>query len=213
MISIVTNGRNDNYGFNLTKRTALGFNCLAEVLTEEDEILFVDYNTPAHLPTLPEFIWDTLTDKALNLIRVIRISRDLHERLKNDSPLPMLENVSRNAAIVRSNPQNHWILSTNPDVLLVLCSRWQNLDELLRSVPDSFYEMPRFDIPESIWSSLYRGDPKTNMHTLREWLVSNKTAVVGRMPAWRVSQKKLFFLAAGDSPRAPPRYLFLLWCR
>ena len=49
MISVITYGRNDNYSFNLTKRVALGFNCLAEVLTEKDEILFVDYNTPEHL--------------------------------------------------------------------------------------------------------------------------------------------------------------------
>lgn len=209
MISIVTYGRNDNYGFNLAKRTALGFNCLAEVLTEEDEILFVDYNSPEHLPTLPEFIWDTLTDKALNLIRVIRIPRDLHERLKDDSPLPMLENVSRNAAIVRSNPQNHWILSTNPDVLLVLCSHWQNLDELLRSVSDSFYEMPRFDIPESIWSSLYRGDPKTNMRALRDWLVSNKAAVVETVPDWHF-QKYMLFDAPGDFQLAPREYFFRL---
>ena len=151
MISIVTYGRNDNYSFNLVKRTAFSFNCLAEVLTDEDEILFVDYNTPDHLPTLPEFIWDTLTEKALRLVKVIRISHAVHEEIKRDSPLPVLENVSRNAAIVRSNPDNHWILSTNPDVLLVLASRWANLDELLRTIPDSFYEMPRFDIPESVW--------------------------------------------------------------
>ena len=88
MISIVTYGRNDNYSFNLVKRTAFSFNCLAEVLTEDDEILFVDYNTPDHLPTLPEFIWDTLTDKALKIVKVIRISRKLHEVLKKDSPAP-----------------------------------------------------------------------------------------------------------------------------
>src|ERR1700756_350901 len=138
MISIVTYGRNDNYSFNLVKRIAFSFNCLAEVLTDEDEILFVDYNTPDHLPTLPESIWDTLTDKALNLVKVIRISRALHEIIKGDSPLPILENVSRNVAIVRSNPKSHWILSTNPDVLLILSSRWQNLDELLGNVRDSF---------------------------------------------------------------------------
>lgn len=209
MISIVTYGRNDNYSFNLVKRTAFSFNCLAEVLTEEDEILFVDYNTPDHLPTLPEFIWDTLTDKALGLLRVIRISRDLHEVLKGDSPLPVLENVSRNAAIVRSNPKNHWILSTNPDVLLVLSSKWRNLDELLRSIPDSFYEMPRLDIPESIWSSLHRGDPKTNMTILRDWLVSNKAAIVETVPDWRF-QKYLLFDAPGDFQLAPRDFFFRL---
>ncbi len=209
MLSIVTYGRNDNYSFNLVKRIAFSFNCLAEVLTDEDEILFVDYNTPDHLPTLPESIWDTLTDKALNLVKVIRISSGLHEIIKNDSPLPILENVSRNAAIVRSNPENHWILSTNPDVLLVLASQWQNLDELLRDVHDSFYEMPRMDIPESVWSSLHRSDPKTNIHTLRDWLISRRAAVAETSPNWQY-QKYILFDGPGDFQLAPREYFFRL---
>src|SRR5438270_11211465 len=152
MISVITYGRNDNYGYNLHKRTAFGFNCMAELLTEQDEILFVDYNTPDHLPTLPEFIWDTLTPKALELIKIIRILPRIHEQAKKDSPLPILENISRNAALVRSNPNNRWVLSTNPDVVLVLAAQWKSLTELLAKREDSFYEMPRFDIPESVWS-------------------------------------------------------------
>jgi hypothetical protein len=209
MISIVTYGRNDNYGFNLPKRTALGFNCLAEVLSNDDEIIFVDYNTPDHLPTLPESIWDTLTDKALSLIKVIRISHDLHEKCKADSPLPILENVSRNAAIARSNPQNHWILSTNPDVLLVLASPWRNLAELLKDLPDSFYEMPRFDIPESVWSSFCRTDPTANMAAARDWLSSHKAAVAETVPDWRF-QKYLLFDAPGDFQLAPRSYFLQL---
>jgi hypothetical protein len=209
MISIITYGRNDNYSYNLVKRTAFSFNCLAEVLTEEDEILFVDYNTPDHLPTLPESIWDTLTEKAMARLKVIRISHEIHERIKGDSPLPILENVSRNAAIVRSNPANRWMLSTNPDVLLVLCSRWPNLAALLRTLPASFYELPRFDIPESVWSSLHRGDPKTNIGVLRDWLVSNKAAIAETIPDYRF-QKYYLFDAPGDFQLAPRDYYFRL---
>ena len=209
MLSIVTYGRNDNYGYNLAKRTAIGFNCLAELLTDEDEILFVDYNTAEHLPTLPEFIWDTLTEKALNLIRVIRVSHDLHDQIKADSPLPILENVSRNAAIVRSNANNHWILSTNPDVLLILASPWPTLRDLLQQVKDSFYEMPRFDLPESIWSSFYRADPKANMAMARDWLVSHGAAVAETARDWRF-QKYILFDAPGDFQLAPRDYFFRL---
>jgi hypothetical protein len=209
MISIITYGRNDNYSYNLVKRTAFSFNCLAEVLTDEDEILFTDYNTPDHLPTLPESIWDTLTDKALARLKVIRISREIHESIKRDSPLPILENVSRNAAIVRSNPANRWMLSTNPDVLLVLCSKWANLAALLRTFPDSFYELPRFDIPESVWSSLHRVDPKTNILTLRDWLISNKAAIAETIPDYRF-QKYYLFDAPGDFQLAPRDYYFRL---
>lgn len=207
MISVITYGRNDNYSFNLVKRTALSFNCLAEILTEEDEILFVDYNTPDHLPTLPEFIWDTLSEKALDLIKVIRISSAIHERIKSDSPLPILECVSRNAAIIRSNPNNHWLLSTNPDVILVLASRWQNLVELLRNQPDSFYEMPRFDIPESIWSSLPRDQAHTNAQTLRDWLIAHNAAVAETMADFRF-QRFYLFDAPGDFQLAPRSYFF-----
>jgi hypothetical protein len=209
VISIITYGRNDNYGYNLAKRTAVGFNCLAEVLTEDDEILFVDYNTADHLPTLPEFIWDSLTEKALRLIRVIRISRNLHDQLKADSPLSILENVSRNAAIVRSNPQNHWILSTNPDVLLVLASPWPTVADLLKDLPESFYEMPRFDIPESIWSSFLRADPRANLALARDWLTSNRAAVAETVPDWRF-QKFILFDAPGDFQLAPRHYFFRL---
>ena len=209
MLSVITYGRNDNYGFNLHKRTAFGFNCLAEALTDEDEILFVDYNTPRHLPTLPEFIWDTLTPKALSLLKVIRISPEIHEQIKRDSPLKILENVARNAAIVRSNRLNHWVLSTNPDVLLVLASGWPNMAALLRSQPDSFYEMPRFDIPESVWSALPRGEPRNNLHVLRDWLVHNKAAIAETVPDYRF-QKFLLFDAPGDFQLAPREYFFRL---
>lgn len=209
MISVVTYGRNDNYGYNLYKRTALGFNSLADILTEKDEILFADYNTPRHLPTLPEYIWDTLTPKALRILKVIRIYPEVHEQLKADSPLPVLENVARNAAIVRSDPSNHWILSTNPDVILVLASRWPHLDELLRNRSDSFYEMPRFDIPESVWALLQRGDPRSGRQLLRDWLISQRTAVVETSPDYRF-QKFFLFDAPGDFQLAPRHYFFRL---
>ncbi len=209
VISIVTYGRNDNYGYNLVKRTAIGLNCLAELLAEDDEILFTDYNTPDHLPTLPEFIWDSLTEKALRHLRVVRISREIHEWIKGDSPLSILENVSRNAAIVRSNRKNHWILSTNPDVLLVLASRWSTLGDLLGELPDSFYEMPRFDLPESVWSSFCRTDPRTNIRLARDWITSHRAAVVETVPDWRF-QKYILFDAPGDFQLAPSHYFFRL---
>lgn len=54
MISVILYGRNDSYGYNLHKRAALSFNCIAEMLdAPDDEILFVDYNTPDDFPTFP----------------------------------------------------------------------------------------------------------------------------------------------------------------
>jgi hypothetical protein len=57
VISIILYGRNDSYGYNLHKRAALSLNCMAEVLSDpDDEVLFVDYNTPDDFPTFPEAI-------------------------------------------------------------------------------------------------------------------------------------------------------------
>ena len=65
MISIILYGRNDGHGYNLHKRAAISLNCMAEVLRDDDdEIVFVDYNTPDDLPSFPEAIADTLTARA-----------------------------------------------------------------------------------------------------------------------------------------------------
>ena len=120
MISVVLYGRNDSYGYNLHKRAALSLNCIAEVLDgADDEILFVDYNTPDDFPTFPEAIQDTLTPKAKRLLRVLRIRPRDHARFADRSHLVALEPVARNVAVRRSNPANRWILSTNTDMIFV----------------------------------------------------------------------------------------------
>ncbi|MBF0233634.1 MAG: hypothetical protein HQK65_11425, partial [Desulfamplus sp.] len=114
MISVVLYGRNDNYGYNLHKRAAISLNCIAEILTHpDDEILFVDYNTANDMPTFPEAIRDTLTQKVRDLLRIIRVRGDIHEQVRKDSSLEMNEPLARNIAIRRINPKNKWILSTN----------------------------------------------------------------------------------------------------
>jgi hypothetical protein len=110
MISVILYGRNDNYGYNLHKRAALSFNCIAEVLDETDEIIFVDYNTPDDFPTFPEAIQDTLTKRARDLLRVLRVRPFIHDRFKSKTPLLALEPIARNIAVRRSRPSNRWIL-------------------------------------------------------------------------------------------------------
>ena len=106
MISIVLYGRNDNYGYNLHKRAALSLNCMAEVLTDPaDEILFVDYNTPDDYPTFPEAIQDTLTKRAREILRILRVRPRIHERFKPKTRLMALEPIARNVAVRRSSRQ------------------------------------------------------------------------------------------------------------
>ena len=107
MISVVLYGRNDAHGYNLHRRAALSLNCLAEVLTDDDdEIVFVDYNTPDELPTFIEAIADTLTPRCLDVLRVLRVPAALHrERFAPLTHLPAVEPVCRNAACAARIPR------------------------------------------------------------------------------------------------------------
>ena len=169
MISIVLYGRNDNYGYNLHKRAALSFNCMAEVLhDEDDEILFVDYNTPDDFPTFPEAIQDTLSEKARRKLRIFRVRPHIHRRFASKTRLVALEPISRNVALRRSNPANRWILSTNTDMIFVP-QRRASLSELVRDLPVGFYHAPRIEIPETLWEGLDRNNAQEAIDTVREW--------------------------------------------
>ncbi|MBL8703976.1 MAG: hypothetical protein JNM30_03990, partial [Rhodospirillales bacterium] len=170
MISLVLYGRNDNYGYNLHKRAAISFNCMAELLTDpDDEILFVDYNTPDDMPSFVEAILDTLTDQARRKIRVLRVRPSYHQRWRDKTHLNALESVSRNIAIRRSNPNNRWILSTNTDMVFVARGKKPSLTDAVRDLPRGYYGIPRFEMPESLWESLDRKDPRKIIASFAEW--------------------------------------------
>lgn len=160
MLSLVLYGRNDNYGYNLHKRAALSLNCMAEVLTHpDDEILFVDYNTPDDYPTFPEAIADTLTTKAKALLRIFRVRPEIHrQRFAAKTHLKALEPVARNVAIRRSNQRNRWILSTNTDMIFVPRTD-RSLSEVAESLADGIYCAPRIELPETLWEGFDRLDP------------------------------------------------------
>jgi hypothetical protein len=169
MLSYVLYGRNDSYGYNLHKRAALSLNCMAEMLSDDDdEILFVDYNTPDDFPTFPEAIQDTLTDKAKRHLRIFRVRPSMHARFANKTHLLALEPVSRNVALRRSNPANRWILSTNTDMIFVP-RRGRSMSDIVRDLPAGHYGIPRFELPETLWESLDRGDPQNVIAAIGRW--------------------------------------------
>lgn len=171
MISVILYGRNDTHGYNLHKRAAISINCIAEMLTApDDEIIFVDYNTPDDFITFPEAIADTLTPRARQLLRIIRLRASVHNRLYRDkTDLVALEPISRNIAIRRSNPKNRWVLVTNTDMIFVPLKEGQSLSSVADSLADGFYELPRFEMPDLLWESLDRLDPKASMARMAEW--------------------------------------------
>ena len=169
MISVIVYGRNDSHGYNLPKRAALSFNCIAEVLTHpDDEIIFVDCNTPDDMPTFPESIADTLTQKSKQILRIIRVRPEQYERGKNGAKFKVLEPLCRNIAIRRSNPKNRWILNTNTDMVFVPL-KGGSLSDVCASLADGFYELPRFEVPEMLWESTDRKDPEGIIKAFHRW--------------------------------------------
>ena len=113
MISIIVYGRNDAHGYNLHRRAALSLNCLAEVLTDpQDEIVFVDYNTADELPTFVEALSDTLTDRCLELLRVLRVRAALHQ--ERFAARPTCRSSSPSLATQRPGAQTPRIAGCSP---------------------------------------------------------------------------------------------------
>jgi hypothetical protein len=171
-VSVIVYGRNDGHGYNMHKRIAISLNCIAEKLDhEDDEIIFVDWNSPEHLPTIIEDIFDTLTPHAQSKIRTFRVRSDIHDELSpSDSMRPTIEPFARNVGIRRSNPKNNWILSTNTDMVF-LCPAG-SLSTLISQLPKGFYNAYRYEIPEYLWNSTSRVYPSHFMDQLRDWSIS-----------------------------------------
>ncbi|HEY1496639.1 MAG TPA: hypothetical protein VGF49_18925, partial [Candidatus Solibacter sp.] len=169
MISVILYGRNDSHGYNLHKRAAISLNCIAEVLTDpDDEILFVDYNTPNDLPTFIEAIYDTLTPTAKERLRVLRVRPELHARMVGRTHLAALEPHSRNIAIRRSNPRNRWLLFTNTDMIFLPRTGFDSLSDTVRDLVDGLYIVPRYELPEPLWEAFPRSDPKAVMQACED---------------------------------------------
>jgi hypothetical protein len=168
VISIIVYGRNDSYGYNLHKRAALSLNNFGHILGRDDEIIFVDYNTPSGFPTFPEAIADTLTPRAKRLLRVLRVSSEQHSSLAPKTHLKTLEPLARNVGLRRSNSNNKWVLSTNTDMLFVPRNN-TSLSDTVARLDDGHFGLPRFEVPEGLWEGLNRSDPEEGIHTLDRW--------------------------------------------
>jgi hypothetical protein len=170
MISVIVYGRNDGHGYNLHKRAALSLNCLAAILTDDDEILFVDYNTPQTLPTFVESIADTLTERCIARLRVLRVPESLHRQAyERHTHLNAIEPLARNIAARRANPANRWMLSTNTDMILLPRGEHLSLKSIVSPLAEGLYHLPRYELPEAFWEALPRQDPAAVMTTIADW--------------------------------------------
>lgn len=156
MITFLVVGRNDGYGINLHKRTAISLNYFASLCRDDDdEIIYVDCNTPAHDVTLVEAIADTLTPEARRRLKIYRVTGEQMQAAIGETPLPFSDELSRNVGIRRSNPRNNWLLSTNCDILVHPLAA-DALHDVLQGLAPRFYACPRIGVPANQWQSLDR---------------------------------------------------------
>lgn len=204
MISIIVYGRNDDRGYGMVKRVAVSINAMAHVLSAPtSEILFVDYNTPDHLPTLPEAISDTLTSAARARLRIFRVRPSIHARFADFTPLPVLEPVARNVALRRSCAHNQWILATNTDSIIAPRAG-RSLDEIVSSLETGSYGAPRFELPERAWEGFDRMDPAGSIAGAKEW------GRIGRLDEAVFGEGDVLFDGPGDFQLAPRADLFAI---
>lgn len=181
MLSLIVYGRNDNHGYNYHKRLAVSLNCLAEALSlPGDEILFIDYCSAQDFPTVIEAVSDTLTEKAKSLLKIYRIRSHKKTSLSGEA-------LCRNVAIRRANPENPWILSTNIDMIFVPVDPSATLSSLVADLPEGFYELPRFELPENLWESHFdRLKPGENLTFLRDHAEEMHLNTIVRRPGFLV---------------------------
>lgn len=202
MITFLVVGRNDGYGVNLAKRTAASLNYFASLCADpDDEVVYVDCNTPEPDLTLAEAIADTLTTEARRRLKIYRISGEQMRAALGETPLPFSDELARNVGIRRSNPRNIWLLSTNCDVLIHPLGR-ESFPGLLRSLAPRFYLCPRIGIPPGQWQRLDRAD-------VPQWQAFCDAVIRAgvRQPPEK-PQAWLRFAAVGDFQLAPREQWF-----
>jgi hypothetical protein len=172
MISVVVVGRNDNHGYNLSKRVSSSLNSMAQMLSEGDEIIFVDWNTPTGYPVMPVSIKDDLLPKTKSLLRVIRVPQSLHELVSEGSNRALIEPLARNVGIRRASSGSKWILSTNTDILFASPSG-KNFRQIFKDLDESLWLTFRFEIPEFVWEELDRRNPIPTTELLLGWYREN----------------------------------------
>jgi hypothetical protein len=168
MISIVVVGRNDNHGYNLSKRVSSSLNSMAQMLSEGDEIVFVDWNTPIGYPVMPVSIKDDLLPKTKSILRIIRVPQTVHNLVSEGSNRALIEPLARNVGIRRASANSKWILSSNTDILFASPSG-KNFREIFQNLEESLWLTYRFEIPEFVWDDLDRRNPESTSDRLLQW--------------------------------------------
>jgi hypothetical protein len=139
-VAAVMVGRNDDYmlDFNHRLHATIAWNMQHLI----DEVIFVEWNPPAERPLLAEGLTEKFPD-----LRVYVVPQQIHQRLCENSRLPLMEYHAKNAGIRRAI--SPWIIATNADVAI-----GADTIKTLARVPLSnevAWTAQRIDIPWTEW--------------------------------------------------------------
>ncbi len=141
---------------------------MARMLSEGDEIVFVDWNTPNGYPVMPVSIKDDLLPKTKSMLRIIRVPQSVHDLVSEGSNRALIEPLARNVGIRRASPNSKWILSTNTDILFASPSG-KNFREIFEHLEETLWLTYRFEIPEFVWDNLDRRNPESTSDHVLGW--------------------------------------------
>lgn len=141
---------------------------MAQMLSEGDEIVFVDWNTPIGYPVMPVSIKDDLLPKTKSLLRIIRVPQLVHNLVSEGSNRALIEPLARNVGIRRASANSKWILSSNTDILFASPSG-KNFREIFQNLEESLWLTYRFEIPEFVWDDFDRRNPESTSDRLLQW--------------------------------------------
>ena len=179
-ISVVVVGRNDDHGYNLQKRVTTSLNSIASFLRAEDELIFVDWNSPSEYPVMPIAIWDSLTEHCRKVLKIIKVSEIEHNLVKGESGRKLLEPIARNVGIRRAKPSSKWILSTNTDIIFIPTG-FENFADLCETLDERLWMCSRYELPEFIWESFDRKDVMRTQEDLSALHVESALALSVRL--------------------------------
>jgi hypothetical protein len=108
-VAAVMVGRNDDYmpDFSHRLQATIAWNTRHLI----DEVIFIEWNPPPER----ELLAPTLTEKFAN-VRVYVVPQEIHQRLCENSRLPLMEYHAKNVGIRRA--KSPWIIATNADVAI-----------------------------------------------------------------------------------------------
>jgi hypothetical protein len=147
-LSLVVTARNDNHGGDLLGRMQAftsGWIEQARRFQVPSELIIVEWNPPADRPPLAQALaWPD--DFGPCTVRLIQVSRELHNRFAHADALPLYQMIAKNVGIRRARGQ--FILATNIDILFSSELAQHFAERRLK--PGRMYRMDRHDAMSEI---------------------------------------------------------------